>query len=316
LTFGNSIANQVLNSVSQVVANATANVKTFPNYIQVSTIGPNSIAAPESNTGALFVKDMATRKMPAWIGPSGVDFTFQPHIGRNRCYIWQALPGLTAITGGIGFGTAANTIATIARTPASGNLFLSMARLGIGSNTTANIAGELRPTGAQVPFWRGNATDTGGFTFVARWGVSVVAAQMAAFVGLSNATAVLPNNATGVTGFTNMIGFGFNRAATNLHVVSANSTVANSIDLGASFPAVGTGNTTWYETIIFAPPNGGTITYQVKNLSTGAVAQGSFNQTNLPATTIFMQPKAWVTNGSTAALASIDVGQIYIETDN
>ncbi len=314
ISIGNSIANVFMNSISQVSANATANSKQFPNYLQISTNGPNAISTPETNTGAYFVRDVAGQKMGAFISPTSY-YTLQPHIGRNRNYLWQALPASTAVTGGFGFGPAANTIATIARTPAAGNLFLSVVRMGVGSNTTANIAGELRPTGATVPFWRGNATDQGGFTMIARWGPSIIAAQQSAFVGMSNVVAALPNNATGVTGFTNLIGFGFNRAITNLHIVSANATVANTIDLGASFP-VNTGNAHWYETVIYAPPNGGTVSYLVRNLSTGAVAAGDFNQTNLPATTVFMMPKVWITNGSTAALASIDVGTIYVETDS
>src|SRR4029078_5121359 len=166
---------------------------------------------------------------------------------------------------------------TKAVTPTTANLFMSQIRLSVNTSAAAgNIAG-LRTT--ITPFWRGNAAGLGGFYLVFRFGQSIVAAQGRCFVGLTTSTAAL-GNANPLSFVSNTIGFGWDSGTTNVYAISSNATVAVNTTTSSSFPTT-TAQTDWYEGVIFAPPNGGTVSYQLTNLTTGAVAIGDYNQINL-----------------------------------
>lgn len=303
-------SNVFINTSSIVVGNSTVNSMLFDSMLNIGSNGAIAPPTPAANSLNFFSDFKASRMMPTVIGATGWIMPFQPHLGHNSMYWVMARP--TATTIDLFRMTTANTLATVARTPAIGNLFLSQTRLGISSNTTAGTSAGLRNS-VGLPWWRGNAADQGGFYAVTQFGISIVAAQGRAFVGFKDSTTGLAN--ANPSAQTNIIGFGFDSAQKTLRAISANSTVANTIDLGTGF-AVDVGNTNWFECIIYARPNGDTVSYQVTNLTDGNTVFGDYNQTNLPSNTTFLTWQFWVNNGSTAAAQALDFKGVTIETLN
>lgn len=258
-----------------------------------------------------FSKKVGLRNMLAVIGKSGLDYTIQPHIGRNKVMLWQANGNSTASTV-IGNALTANGTATT-RNVATTNLFTSMRRLGYVSANTAGSSAGLRTTSLQ--FWRGNANDRGGFHFICRFGISDASAVATGrlFIGLTSTTGAIGN--VNPSTLLNIIGVGADDNDTNLQIMrNDGSGTATKIDLGSNFPA-NTRNTDMYEIVLFSPPNGSAVYYQITNLTTGATSEGTLSS-DIPTSTQLLAVQAWRGNGATALAVGLDLVNIYIETDN
>lgn len=258
-----------------------------------------------------YVKDVAGRQMFGQIGKSGVDYTFQPFIARNPIGLFIPVGNATTSTA-IGLAATANGTAT-ARTVATTSFFTRIKRLGYVSATTTNSSSGVRSNNLQ--YSRGAAADVGGFTFIARFGISDGAAVANArlFVGMTGAAAVIGN--VNPSTQTSIFGVGADSTDTNLQLMFNDNTAnATRVDLGADFP-VNTRNTDWYEVIIVAKKNSSTMEIQVTNLTTGITSSTSQN-TNLPLATQLLTWQLWRHNGGTALAVGLDVGNIYIESDN
>lgn len=278
----------------------------YEEYIEPSS----AISAPTLGLRS-YSKKIALRNMLAVIGKSGQDYTLQPHIGRNKIMFWQANGNSTASTI-IGNAISANGTATT-RNVATTNLFTSMRRLGYVSAGTAGSSSGLRTVSLQ--FWRGNANDRGGFHLICRFGISDASAVADArtFVGFVAQTTAIGN--INPSTLLNMIGVGNDNTDTNLQLMSNDGAgTASKVDLGASFPA-NTRSTDMYELALFCPPNASYINYQVTNLTTGAIAEGTIT-TNIPASTQLLAFQAWRGNGATALAVGIDLVNVYLENDN
>lgn len=316
ISIGNSTVNNVVNSLSMVIGNSTmwSTVNTAALTLPI-TQGSNNIASPAANCLSYFAKYKSGRIMPVTIGSSGWDTPLQAHFIHNSVYQMLAVGGGSAVPIAIRM-VSANTVAFTTRTQSSANTFMSQSRYG---HTTGGTAGTLISWRNNVvpPFWRGNAAGLGGFYAVARWGLASKAANGTAFIGFtsSNAAFTVANSTVGVllSAQTNYIGFGWNTGSANVCALSANSTAANTIDL-AGFDCT-TGNTNWYESVIFAAPNGANVYYQLTNLTTGALVTGQYNQTNLPTTTTFLTWHFWASNANTAAAQIMDWGGVQIEVN-
>lgn len=310
LIASNSTVNSIITDASIRVQNSTANAILSPIALSFS-FGNTSfgdIAVPPANTVALFGKYKASRIMPTAIDATNiVGYSFMPHQGHTPTGWLAPTPGGTGISA---FRmTSANTIAFTARTPASGNTFLSAYRVSQTTGVTAGTSISWRNSILQ--WWRGNAAGLGGFYAVARFGVAGVTTNGRLFVGLKDSATILANGNPSAQ--TNIIGFSSDSGGANLFAISANATVANTIDLGAGFVR-NVGNTDYYEAVIYAPPNGGTCQYQITNLKNGNTVTGAYNQTNLPSTTTFLTWHFWGNNGSDAAAFIMDWGGVTMET--
>lgn len=202
------------------------------NYEQF--IETSSTPTPPTTGLKSFSKKIGLRNMLAVVGKSGLDYTLQPHIGRNKTMLWQANGNATSSTiiGGVATGTGTVTARNVANT----NLFTSMRRLGYVSSATAGSSSGLRTSALQ--YWRGNASDRGGFHFICRFGISDASAVATGrlFVGLTSSTGVIPN--VNPSTLLNIIGVGADNTDTNLQIMrNDNSGTATKIDLGSSFPA-------------------------------------------------------------------------------
>lgn len=258
-----------------------------------------------------FSRKIGLRNMLAVIGKSGLDYTLQPHIGRNKIMLWQANGNSTNSTI-IGNAVSA-TGTTTTRNVATTNLFNSMRRLGYVSTTNAGNSAGLRTTALQ--FWRGNASDRGGFHFICRFGISDASAVATGrtFVGLTSTTTAIGN--VNPSTLLNSIGIGNDDTDTNMQIIYNDGVgTASKINLGASFPA-NTRSTDMFEVVFFSPPNGSAVYYQVTNLTTGVSTEGTLT-TDIPASTQLLALQAWRNNGTTALAVGLDIVNIYCETDN
>ena len=173
--------------------------------------------------------------------------------------------------------------------------------------------------------WRGaaqqfsvgsNAAGDGGFHLVCRWGpaTGVATATNRAFVGLVASTAAQTDAEPSAR--VNQCGMGWDAADANIQFIHGDGTGAcTKIDLGSGFPVPTTDRTEVYEIAMFSPPGTSqSVTYEITNLNTGAVATGTVT-TDLPSATTALNPYGQLSVGGTSSVIGICLFSLYIETD-
>lgn len=273
----------------------------------------NESILPTAPTSGLITygQDIGGRQMFGQLGKSGVSYTFQPFLARNRVSYHQANGNATTITS---FGAVAPTASgtATARNVATTNFFTWMRRIGYVTTTTNNSVAGLRS--AVLQYGLGNVARMGGFHFVARFGISdaVLSPGSRLFVGMTSSIAVLGN--ADPSSLTNIIGVGLDAADTSLQIMHNDGTAtATKINLGVSFPE--STNTDMYELALYCAPNSTTVFYGVVNLSTNIEVNGTIT-TNLPLNTQLLAWQLWRHNATTGVAVGLDVASVYIETDN
>jgi hypothetical protein len=274
----------------------------------------SSSITPAPGGTVIYTKPKGGRRMLAQMGPSGVDYSYQPFIGTNKvCYFAPTGNGNVAANITV-FGIAITPQGTATvRNVETTSFFRSLRRIGYVSAATANNSAGIRS--AALQFWRGSATNMGGWHFVCRFGASDAAtvANARSFIGFASIATLIGN--VDPNTLTNMIGVGHNSANANLQMMTNDGTgTATQIDLGASFPA-NTLSTDVYEFRMFASPGGTSVGWYIENLGTGVAREGTIT-TDLPVNTTLLAPHVWRHNGGTALAVGIDVISLYIETDN
>lgn len=257
------------------------------------------------------------RTMVAAKGPSGMDYTLQPAIFRQKVAWWNPPGNATTVPGVLGLATPTAVGTATARNVATTNALTRTKRLGYVSGTTAgSLAGHYN-TAAQFSL-SSSGSPLGGVFYSCRFGVSDATMQAAArtFVGLTSSVAA-PTNVDPAT-LTNCIGLGHTASDTNWYLYYRGSAAQSRISLGADFPI---NNTDLLDITIWAPPGSATVYVEVTRISASGqfVFQGSVGPgtpgTTLPATTTLLAHRAWRCNNTAAAAVGIDVSNVYIETD-
>lgn len=271
-----------------------------------------SIAPSIPATGVTtYAQDIGGRQMFGQLGKSGVAYTFQPFIARNRIASHQANGNAATITSWGAVAPTASGTAT-ARNVATTNFFSWMRRVGYVTPVTNNSVAGLRT--AVLQYGLGNTAGSGGFHFVTRFGISdaTLVAGARLFVGMTSSVAVLGN--ADPSSLLNIIGVGLDAVDTTLQIMHNDGAgVATKINLGASFPE--STNTDMYELALYCAPNSSTVFYEVINLTTNAEASGSIT-TNLPLNTQLLAWQLWRHNATTGTAVGLDVASVYIESDN
>lgn len=265
-------------------------------------------ATPAANKLNIFARKLGGRMMLAQIGPSGLDTTFQPNLGGNKCAVWMPPGGSTGVPGIFGMAALTATGTATSRTVATTNLLQRMTRLGYVSAATAGALAGAREAVAKYTTGAGGLL--GGFYARYRFAPSDAAAVAGArmFVGLAASTGA-PTNVDPTT-LVNVVGVAQIAASNNLQIYGAGASVGSAVDLGVNFPA--NGNVAAYELTLFSPA-AGVVYWQVTRLDTGDVASGTFAAA--PLGTVLLCHQLWRTNNATALAVGLDVCGIYIETD-
>ena len=289
--------------------------------LPVSTVLPPQTPV----TGArIFVGNVGGRKMPSGIGPSGVDFPFQPHTGRSKPAWWQPLGNSTTvpITTGFAANTAMGTVT--ARNVATTNIATRMKRLGyVSTATSGSVAGHyFLAASQQYTLGTGPISGSvGGFHYICRFVVSdaVVATAATTFIGWRTVvTQPVSGNPS-----TQLNQFGLAQLSgdnSQWYFINAGGVAQTPIPLGTALGAP-TATTTAWDFSIFSPPSiSGNVQYTVTNLGTNVTTGGSVTITgttaaNLPVSTALLAPVAWRSPGIQNIAVGLDIGSIYVETD-
>lgn len=267
-------------------------------------------SAPTAPTDGIkvFARDLASRVLPAFVGPSGLDSALQPFLGRNKIGYWHT-PGNAAVApAGMGLANATTIGTTGTRNVAATNLLTSLRRAYNVSAGTAGASGGWRLGVAQ--FFR-SSNPWGGFFLATRIGEDNVITDSRCFVGLHTSTSAIGN--VNPSTLLNIIGVGFDSTESVWSVMhNDGSGTATKVSLGAGYPA----NTSdeAYDVIIFAPPGQTKVWVQMIRLSTGTSVTTEITS-DVPALDTLLAIHVWCNNGPTASAKGINLSTLYIETD-
>jgi hypothetical protein len=278
----------------------------------LSTQYTSNLPATPASGITLYTKTRA-RRMLAVADTMGYHYTVQNSLASTRTGRMTAVNGVAnpdfhglAVT-----NVAAPTAVTVATT----NLFSSVVRTRYSTTAVAGIGAGFRTSTAQWYQSNNTGVSGGGFYMVVRCGLSAITATNRGFIGMST-TATALNPAVNPSTFQNMFGFGWDSTDTtqmyfmnNLAVATATKTA-----LGTTF-APQTAATNFYEFQLFSPPNAGAVVYwSARKINDGTLVSGVVS-TNMPAINTLLAAHVHYSNGTTAAIGSIDVQSFYIESE-
>jgi hypothetical protein len=255
----------------------------------------------------MFSRKLA-RNLPAFMGPSGVDSSIQPHLGVNTCAFLRPSGNGTVLTSQ-GIVVTAGGTATAANW-ANTSLLASLKRLSYISAATAGASGGLRE--AVLKYWRGNAAGLGGFHVIARFGFATIPATRRWFVGLYGITTA-PANAD-PSSFINTIGVGQDVGDTAIQFMHNDGLLtATKTSSTLASPAANE----VIDVRIFAAPNSSKVEMSVMkvNQASTTFVYDSGVSTDLPAATQGLALHMWANNGTTAAAIDMHLVSLYAETD-
>jgi hypothetical protein len=205
-----------------------------------------------------------------------------------------------------GLATTATTATTNAQT------WMRRVEFLVTVAATTAVAG-FRATAA---LWGlGNGAGYGGFDFLCDWGpaTGVATTTMRGFCGMANSVAA-PTDVEPSTQ-TNMIGMGWDAADANIQIMFAGAGAATKVDLGSSFPVPTVDRTKAYRLKLRADANGTTVRYEVRDLASGGATVSGTISANLPANTVLLAPRGWVSVGGTSSVVGIAFGRCDIQSD-
>lgn len=275
-------------------------------------MGGNSTdqTTPPAGQVYLYVKNVAGRMTPKWIGPSGIDNPIQPGIGFNGIKQVAPATGTTAGTCMTAFATAfTNTATTITQVAVtSGSIKTIMRSVTLATSATAGtLASHFNAQYEVCGF--------GGHLFVSRFyvGGTIQSGQLG-FHGLAGRTTIfttaLGNPTTEAT--IAKVGLGYALAGTvgNWRVCAATgSAVMASVDTG-----IAVNNTDVMELVLFRAPNAATIGYRVTNLTSTVTTSGTISG-NIPPVATPLGVHHYVSNNATAGIATFGLNKWYLESD-
>ena len=282
---------------------------------------PTTPPTPPAGVVSIFGKKLGfTRIMPAAVGPSGMDYTLQPALWRQKIGMFNSS---STVVAGV-FGASFTVVGTLtARTLASTSLFTRIRRLGYVSAATAAALISIRNGAAQ--FSTGTGTGVAGFFQSIRFAVTDAAAVTGArmFLGVSSTTTA-PTNVEANT-LLNCIGVGqLSTDATQLYLFTGGSAAQAAIPLGTGFPCIqataGIANGIPYDFMIWCPPNGnGVVSWQLDRIDTGTTTGGTITPgtpgLQTPLNTTMLNTWGYRTNNATLLAVGLDIINIYTETD-
>jgi hypothetical protein len=302
-------------------ANGKTTVDAIHNNIRLDTAA-GVPAAPSAGKTAIFARNVGGRILPAFKGPSGLDSSLQPHLGRNRFSYWQPLGNSTTVPLTTGFAAATALGTATARNVAVTNVLTRMKRLGYVSAATAGAFSGIYWNAAastQITVGSGAGNDASGFHAVTRFGVSDAAAVAGArmFVGFQTGVAA-PTNVEPNT-LTNCIGVAqLSTDNTQFYLVYGGSAAQTAIPLGTAVGAPTLTDTAFDLSLFSSQYSSTSIGYTFTNLKTGVEVSGTISGvagTAIPSSSTYGMIRAWRCNNATLLAVGLDIGSITVETD-
>lgn len=264
-------------------------------------------AAPAANNTRVFAKNLGGRIMPAFMGPSGLDATLQPHIARNGILQYTLTFNAVTIVSNGGPAPTATGTATAANY-ATTSLHTRCKRLDYLVTTAATTA--VAGYRVATAFFR----TTEGFHFINRFcpATGTATATRRCFVGMQ-ASVAAPTDVQPST-LLNMVGVGYDAADTNFQVfTNAGTGTASKTDTGIARPTADRADI--YSCMIFARPGGTTVGVTLIRESDGVRFDTSLTA-NLPTATTALTPNCYSSVGGTSSVIGLTTFGLYVETDN
>lgn len=188
-----------------------------------------------------------------------------------------------------GIGNSVTTLGLVAKALASTNAFTLRKRVGL-SIASANSASYIYKGTAQSDL------RAAGFKYFARFGVETFNSDSRILMGYWGGGFTATNDPSNAT---DAFFIGADSADTNLQIMHNDSAgTCTKVTLGANFPAK-TALTDIYSVVLIASPSGATMTYFVKNETSGNTASGTIS-TNLPTAATLVWCGCWYETGATA----------------
>lgn len=261
-----------------------------------------------ANKLLIYGKDIATRAMLKYVGPSGLDSALQPALFQNRIILWTAGTGTAPIYS----GQTATVAATISHpNPTVGGIGLVISRVQATTLATAGNAAGLRSPIATTLI--GDATNRGGFFYNCRFNQgSLHTTGVQKMVGLSSSIALLAGDPSST--MADFIGMSLDAVDGNWQFCRRTGAgTAVKVNLGIAATA-----NQLFELTMFIAPGGTSLGVRIQlfanNGSSTTVLDASYN-TSLPAATTFLGLHFQVRNGALAAAHNMAISRIYLESD-
>lgn len=267
----------------------------------------------------LWARSLANRRLPAVMGPSGLDTSIQPLLARNGIRMVSAVANATApsVSGTAitqtGTGTAA--VITGATTASAVNLHLATKRLDylvVTASATA-VAGFRE---ASNSFFVSSAAGMGGFFYVCRFSPATGAASNTArrtFCGVANSSSA-PTDVDPST-LLNHVGVGYSSVDTNWQIYTA-GTAGAKVNTAMAKPAGATDRPGMWELTLFNAPGSLVINYEFTDLFTGVKFNGATTAgTNSPANGTTLSARGYHSAGGVSSVVGLTLFNLYVETD-
>lgn len=276
-----------------------------------------SPATPAADNLNLFARKRAGRTRLAFLGEAGNPQSLQEDLGEGRTYLYTPTHGTGTFVMGFSIGSGGTaTQALYAAGSRRGRLRrLEYLVTTASASAVAWLLDNYGSAGGHVTVG-GASSWEGGFRSSQYFGTATGAtiATHRGFCGLcangSNPTDVNPST------LLNTVGIGWDSGDTNLSFMhNDGSGVATKIDLGASFPRPSVVRGDTYHLEMFSPPGPTqSVSYRVTRLESGDVAEGTVI-TNLPANTLGLHCRSYISVGGTSSVIGLMVGQQFVRTE-
>lgn len=271
-------------------------------------------SAPTTDNVKLFCKEVANRAMPAFIGPSGIDATLQPHIGRQGIQWVKPQNNSTTLTSS-GISLTAVGTAT-AKSVATTDLHTQMVGLDYLVTTASTSAVAGFRTGVVNTHFRGASAGRGGFHMIARVSPATggTVSTRRFFVGMTGTSGATAPTDVQPSSLLNIAGVGYDAADTNWQLMFNDGTgTATKINTGITRPS--TDRPTPVEISVFCAPNGSTIYAEIIDLATGSKYMNS-QSTDIPSNTTLLSSRGYHSVGGTSSVVGFTLFGLYVESDN
>jgi len=240
-------------------------------------------------------------------GSDGLNRPLQTSLYSSHIALWTPSSGSTVASS---FGTTWTSLNTSSSTQShptlsSTSVITRTPRASFNTSTTVNSATGI--TG-KPQFWRGNATNAGGFFFKARFCLETTVASARIFIGLNSSTASLSANPSSMI---NIIGIGKDSTDTTWQFICKGTGSSTKVNTSITF------NTTdLYDFYIWAAPNATTVYLTFINVGTGVAISSNYAMaTNLPVNTTFMAPYVGMQCTTSSSVMTLSLNKIYCQSD-
>jgi len=268
--------------------------------------------ASSTGTGLFYFKDVASRIVPKWVGPTGLDTVAQPALFGNNIALW--VPN-TSTTVSVNIGTpwtARNSGTSAAQsTPAITNasLYASMKRALFGTGTTSTGSSGTQSGAALAMI---GSTGIGGFFAFFRFGMDPTnfRTDNRILVGMTALNGAITAEPSAIN---NTIAFGKDSTDTNYQIIQRDASAVTKTDVGRACTSEDV-----IDFYIFATGTGNVTVRAVRQTSAGPsvlVDNLDISSSYLPPNSQVLYAHAQIQATTGAAAAGLGLNRIYVETD-